>query len=169
MNIIPPDLIKVQKLVYEPHGFFLKNIVLEQESQEYGACEFEMNGKRIKFRVAKITPTKIGQFVTFWKRMQNTGPIMPYDISDPFNFLLVSVRSAAHFGHFVFPKSVLYEQGLVSKNAQGGKRAMRVYPPWDVAKNSQAKKTQAWQNRYFFEIHENGQTDFDRIAQLFKT
>ena len=71
---IHSDLLAAQKLVYEPSGFSCKNLVLEAESQEYGACEFEMNNKQIKFRVAKITPTKIGQFVTFWKRI-GSGPI----------------------------------------------------------------------------------------------
>ncbi len=51
-------------------------IVQDNESQEYGASTFEMNNKIIKFRVAKITPTKVGQFVTFWKRIAD-GPITP--------------------------------------------------------------------------------------------
>lgn len=55
-------------------------------------------------------------------------------------------------GQFVFPKSVLHEKSLVSKEGHGGKQAMRVYPPWDVTENKQAQKTQAWQLLYFFEI-----------------
>jgi hypothetical protein len=37
---------------------------MEAESAEYGAYTFELNDLSVRFRVAKITPTKIGQFVT---------------------------------------------------------------------------------------------------------
>ena len=62
---------------------------------------------------------------------------------------------------------MLCERGVVSKNKEGGKRAMRVYPSWDRADNSQAKKTQAWQLLYFFEVNEN--VDFTRVQSLFNT
>jgi hypothetical protein len=45
-----------------------------------------------------------------------------------------------------------YEKGIVSKERAGGKGAMRIYPPWDVTDSAQAKKTQAWQLIYFFDI-----------------
>lgn len=43
---------------------------------------------------------------------------------------------------------------------------MRIYPPWDKAENSQAKKTQAWQLNYFIKFSEH---DFDvaRVRDLF--
>jgi hypothetical protein len=145
------DLLIAQKRVYEPLGLICKNLQQETESQEYSACSFELNGSVIKFRVAKITPTKIGQFVTFWKRI-GSGPIMPYDRADPFDFLVVSVRAVDNLGQFVFPKAVLYEEGLVSKDGKGGKRAMRVYPPWNITDSKQAKNTQSWQLKYFFQI-----------------
>jgi hypothetical protein len=149
--IIPDDLLAAQKLVYEPNRFIIKNLVIEKESHEYGGSSFEMNEKTIKFRTAKITPTKTGQFVTFWKRI-GCGPIMPYDMSDSFDLLIISVRDAKHFGQFIFPKSVLLHKGLLSHDGKGGKRAMRVYPPWDKATSQQAKETQDWQVAYFFEV-----------------
>jgi hypothetical protein len=148
------DLLIIQKFVYEPCGFVCKNIVQESESQEYGAHEFDVNMLRIKFRVARITPTKIGQFVTFWKRNE-TGAIIPYDILDTVDLFVVSVRNRDNFGQFVFPKSLLYEKGFLSKEGKGGKRAMRVYPPWDITNNKQAHVTQTWQLHYFFEIEPN--------------
>ena len=57
-----------------------------------------------------------------------------------------------NFGVFIFPKFVLYEKGIISKDGKGGKRAMRIYPAWDIADNPQAKKSQAWQLKYFFDI-----------------
>lgn len=125
-----PDLLVAQKTVYEPSGFVCKHFVSEAESKEYGACEFEMNHKRIKFRTGKITPTKIGQFVTLWKRI-GTGPIQPFDMADPVDLFVVNVRSGDKLGQFVFPKTVLCEKGIVSKERKGGKRAMRIYPSWD--------------------------------------
>ncbi len=161
---IHPDLIEIQKLVYEPAGLVFKNLVKDTESQDYAACTFALDKKIIKFRVAKITPTKIGQFVTFYKR-SSSGPIEPYDLSDQFDLLVVSVRDGEKFGQFVFPKNVLYEKDILSKDGVGGKRAMRVYPPWDIVDNLQAKKTQAWQLKYFFEVSTNG-TNIGRIKTL---
>ncbi len=165
-KFIHPDLLAAQKLAYEPSGLAIGNLARETESKEYGAFVFEMNHRRIKFRVGKITPTKIGQFVTLWKRI-GSGPILPYDITDPIDFFVVSVRTPEHFGQFVFPKTVLYEKGIVSKEGKGGKRAIRVYPPWDITDSRQAKNTQAWQILYFFEINPNTCIDTSRIKKLF--
>jgi hypothetical protein len=49
--------------------------MLERESLEYAACSFKLNSMSVKFRVAKITPTKIGQFVTLWKRVSKGGSV----------------------------------------------------------------------------------------------
>ena len=70
---------------------------------------------------------------------------MPHDLEDPFDFFVVSVRHGKSFGQFVFPKAVLCEKGIVSKEGLGGKRAMRIYPPWDITESRQANKTQTWQ------------------------
>lgn len=163
-HTIHPDLIAAQKLVYECNGFTPKSLTIDAESQEYSACTFEMNNKIIKFRVAKITPTKIGQFATLWKRIKS-GPIMPYDITDPVDLFIVSVHSAEHLGQFVFPKDILWEKGFISKDGKGGKRAMRVYPPWNMPDSSLAKKTQAWQLLYFIGIKPH--LDNTRVRKLF--
>lgn len=162
---IHPDLLSAEDLIYKPSGLFVENLNIEEESKDYGAAEFTINHHPVKFRVGKITPTKIGQFVTFWKRL-GKGPILPYEFTDSFDFLVVSVRTENHFGQFVFPKAVLCEKGIVSCNEKEGKRAMRIYPPWDKADNTQAKKTQAWQLQYFINFSENT-FDFSRIRCLF--
>ena len=166
MDTLHQDLLAIKNLVYEPCGFKYSQPMMELESTEYGACTFELNGFAIRFRVAKITPTKIGQFVTLWKRIGN-GPIQPYDISDPVDFFIVSTRKDDSFGQFVFPKSVLYAQGVLSAQGKSGKRAIRVYPPWDKTLNQQAQKTQQWQIKYFLDIPSNGAIDIVRAQMLY--
>jgi hypothetical protein len=167
-HTIHHDLLATRDLVYNPCGFTCSQPLKEAESAEYGAYEFDVNGLSVRFRVAKITPTKIGQFVTLWKRIGN-GPIQPYDMSDPVDFFIVSTRKDDLFGQFVFPKAVLCQQGVISKNGKGGKRAIRVYPPWDKAINQQAKKTQAWQLAYFLEIPLNKPINCTRAQLLYST
>src|SRR5207302_11114262 len=101
-----------------------------------------------------------------WKRI-GKGPIMPYDMADDFDFFVVAVRNKDRFGQFVFPKSVLCEKGVISQDGKGGKRAMRVYPAWDIADNSQAKKTQSWQLNYFIEVKTDDSVDNLIIEKLF--
>ena len=163
-NIFHPDLLTAQKLAYEPIGFIWSNLTQEAESQDYGAYTFKMNNQHITFRVAKVTPTKIGQFVTLWKRI-GCGPIMPYDIADTVDLFVVSVRDKENLGQFVFPKNLLHEKGFVAKNGSGGKRAMRVYPPWNIPDSPQATKTQTWQLAYFAEIQPA--TDTAKLQKLY--
>jgi len=139
---------------------------MEPESAEYGAYTFKLNDFLIRFRVAKITPTKIGQFVTLWKRVGN-GSTQPYDISDLVDFFIISTRKEKHFGQFIFPKSVLCEQGVFSIKGKGGKRGIRVYPPWDKTLSRQAQKTQEWQIRYFLEIPQDKKIDCARAQELY--
>ena len=126
-----------------------ENLLFEKESKDYNAAQFRVNNHRILFRTAKITPKKIGQFVTLWKR-SNNGPIQPFDMTDPFDFIVVEIISDRGKGYFIFPKNILCEKAIFSTNNKEGKRAMRVYAPWDKTDNAQAKKTQAWQIKYFF-------------------
>jgi hypothetical protein len=166
LHDVHSDLIAAKGLAYEPSGLTCTNLMKEAESEEYGAFVFEMNGQRIKFRVGKITPTKVGQFVTLWKRIGD-GVILPHDLADPIDLFVISVRKADHFGQFVFPKAILFEKGILSHEGKEGKRAMRIYPPWDIVSSMQAKKTQAWQVKYFFEIPSNGSIQIQAIQRLF--
>lgn len=165
-NTIHHDLLTTKALVYNPCKFKCSPPIAETESTEYGAYEFNLNSFNIRFRIAKITPTKTGQFVTLWKRT-GKGPIQPYDSSDPVDFFIISVRNAKYFGQFVFPKSILCEENIFSKNGKGGKRAIRVYPPWDKTMSKQAKKTQEWQMKYFLEISEDHSINCERVKLLY--
>lgn len=95
------------------------------EAVEYSGCEYCLKDLRYIQRTAKITPKKIGQFVTLWKRNEN-GITVPFDIKDNFDI-------------------------SDCVKAYDGKRGFRVYPKWDIPTNKQAIETQKWQLDYFTE------------------
>jgi hypothetical protein len=150
---------------YNAHNFSYTIPVKEEESSEYNAHVFELNGRQVKYRKSKITPTKAGQFVTLWKRNKK-GIIEPFEFSDPIDLFIISVRTENSFGQFIFSKSVLCEQGIVSTSVKEGKRAMRVYPPWDVTTSKQAQKTQLWQKEFFIEMNDVKKLDRERLKSM---
>lgn len=163
---IPNDLLIARNLIYEPCGFIIEQIQAEPESAEYNAYSFTINSRVIKFRSAKITPTKVGQFVTIWKRTES-GPIAPFDMTDNFDLVVISCRKEENLGQFVFPKSVLADKRIISSKGKEGKRGFRVYPPWDEALNTQAKKSKAWQLKYFLKIPSSPLQDLDLAKGLY--
>lgn len=155
---------QIKTEIYDKCSFEISHFKLEPESRGYDACRFELDGRKIICRNAKTTPKKVGQFVTFWKR-NNNGSIEPFDENDQIDFYVVNVRTENQFGQFVFPKSVLISKGIISSGKKEGKRAFRVYPSWDIAKNKQAERTQNWQLNYFYEIGK--MTDFKKVDDLY--
>ncbi|AXT54500.1 MepB family protein [Aquimarina sp. AD1] len=158
------NLSQIKKKVYDRCSLKILDYVKESESQEYSACRFKLNGQNVLSRTAKVTPKKVGQFVTFWKRKEN-GPIEPYDKSDQIDFYIVNVSKKNKLGQFVFPKSLLIKKGIISTEIKEGKRAFRVYPKWDITKSKQAQQTQKWQLNYFYEI--NDKIDFESVLKLY--
>ncbi|MGW7080138.1 MepB family protein [Streptomyces sp. NPDC054866] len=167
------DLSEAKALVYDPCGFTCSQPVPEAEGAEYAAHEFTLDGRSVRFRAAKTTPTKVGQFVTFWKRSQE-GPIQPFDAADPVDLLVVSTRDHDHFGQFVFPVDALREHGVVSEDGAGGKRAFRVYAPWVTTTNRRAGSAQAWQVDFFLHLDhvdhldQSGPADLARAQELYR-
>ncbi len=159
---INEQLSLIRKLI--PEEFQFSNPEFEQESRAYLACRFKINSQIVICRKAKITPTKVGQFVTVWKRTLK-GPIAPFHIDDNFNLVIILVEKDNEYGQFVFPKSLLVNEGIVSNKLKEGKRGFRVYPPWDKAKNKQAIKSQEWQLKYFLSI-KNNTINLDRAKEL---
>ena len=82
------ELELIDNFVFKMCGLEVSNIKAEAESQEYCAHDFQLDGQNVKFRKAKITPTKIGQFVTIWKRNKK-GISESFDISDKFQFYII--------------------------------------------------------------------------------
>ncbi|SFS38273.1 MepB family protein [Lutibacter maritimus] len=159
------NLNQIKTAIYDKCAFEISEFKFETESSAYNACQYKLNAQHIISRNAKITPKKVGQFVTFWKRNAN-GLIEPFEETDLFDFYIVNVRTKNRFGQFVFPKSTLIKKGIISTVKREGKRAFRVYPNWDVVKNKQAEQTQKWQLNYFYEI--NASTNFEEVLKLHK-
>ncbi|WP_026705071.1 MepB family protein [Flavobacterium soli] len=161
------DLKWIQQLVYDKCGLQLTHLQ-QNENPAYGACSFQLDGQVIEHRMSKITPTKTGQFVTVWKRNEK-GITAPFDASDPLDFIIITSKTEDKIGQFIFPKAVLVSKGILSQNGKGGKRGIRVYPPWDTTTNKQAMATQSWQIQYFVNIEEGNTTGLSLMKQLFKS
>ncbi len=151
--------------IFRNCGLTVSEFKTEPESQEYNACQFQIDGRIVISRTAKITPKKTGQFVTFWNR-NAAGITQPYAEKDNFHFYVVNLKKKNRLGQFVFPKSILIAKHIISTEKKDGKRGFRVYPIWDTPTSKQAQKTQQWQLDYFFELQKV--EDLERIKKMYK-
>lgn len=165
-NSFPDDLLAAKNLIYDVAAMACSRPVPEVENAGYGAHEFTVADRAIRFRVARTTPKKQGQFVTLWTRTAH-GPIAPFDMTDDVDLYVISVRDERGFGQFVFPREVLGAYGVLSTNSVGGKRGFRVYPPWVSVHSRQATLTRAWQIEYFLEVPADGAVDTATARKLY--
>jgi len=135
---------------FSPYGLAHTLLLTHPEGQDYGACRIMLNGRVAEFRIGKATPKKLGFFATLWHRSQE-GLTIPFDLNDKVELFIISAAMGLEFGLFVFPKIVLFQQGYVSKHGIGGKRAMRIYPSWEINLNATAHKTKKWQAPHFID------------------
>jgi hypothetical protein len=125
---------------------------LHPEASDYEGCEYHFNKQKIYQRTAKITPTKIGQFVTLWKRNKE-NITEPINDSSDLKFVIIICIFKGKSGRFLFPRKTLIDKKIMSsvEYKSKGKRGFRVYPTWDKPTSKQAIATQAWQVEYFEE------------------
>ncbi|MCG9792915.1 MepB family protein [Flavobacterium algicola] len=155
----------IKDLLFKSIGLELSHVVAESESKAYSAHSFELGNFTVKFRTAKITPTKTGQFVTLWKR-NVSGITAAYELSDKFDYCLIATREGSNFGVFIFPKTVLHHNKILSDDFRDGKRGFRIYPPWSTITNNQAQKTQLWQSHFFISLPHDNRIDTDKLNKL---
>ena len=160
------ELNTLKEKAFDPLLLLCSEFMAEPESQEYKAVGFALNQKTVQYRCAKVTPTKIGQFVTLWKRDGVGEEIRPYHVSDNLDLAIIAANQGNRQGYFIFPHFVLKKQGIVQDN-KPGKRGFRVYPIWDKPTSKQALKTQAWQLEYFFELSVDCELNLESIKPLF--
>lgn len=142
------ELYRIEKLLSGTALSQISNRDEDAESKEYFGYNFDAGNLKFKFRKAKITPKKVGQFVTLWKRNPN-GETEPFDETDTIDFYIIVTEENENFGFFLFPKAELIKRHILSTKIKEGKRGFRVYPKWTKTENKQAEKTQIWQTNYF--------------------
>lgn len=157
----------MQETVFAPLGLSITSIEADQEAEEYSGYNFLLNTLSVKYRKAKITPKKVGQFVTLWKRGTD-GQTLPFCYDDPFDGYILAVRQNNQLGVFIFPKKVLHEKHILSSAQQAGKRGFRLYPAWDTPLSRQAVSSQTWQCQYFYDITHMDDALLEKISAHLK-
>ncbi|PDX97106.1 mep operon protein MepB [Bacillus pseudomycoides] len=141
MNNFNNTIRNLDNIVYKPNNLMITNLKEEKQNSEYARGIFQLNNKTIRFRVSKITPNKIGQFVSFWEKNENMqNQAFSYD-SAP-DLLVITCIDENKLGQFIFPKEILLKEKILKTQSQKGKMAMRIYPIWDNPVSDQAKKSQ---------------------------
>ncbi|WP_051743516.1 MepB family protein [Vibrio nigripulchritudo] len=146
----------------------VSHVLMDKESEEYGALQFNLGQKTCLFRQAKTTPKKVGQFVTIWKREHEGAEIAPFEEEDDVDFVVVAVHDLQHQGFFIFSKDMLVKKRVFTAGQKEGKRAIRVYAPWVTPTVKQAISTQKWQLTQFVSANSDTPQHRHRINTLFK-
>lgn len=72
MHSFHASLSYVDRTIFAPNHLIVTRVKEERQNSDYAAGRFKLSTgldtKTVRFRVAKQTPTKIGQFVTFWEK-----------------------------------------------------------------------------------------------------
>ena len=157
----------VNKMIYEPNNLTVKSTQEEKQNSKYGAGTFRLSSKTVRFRVANITPTKVGQFVSFWEKDEdNKNQPFLYEEA-PDLFVITTFKDDGEFGQFIFPKEVLFKQDILRSSSTKGKMAIRIYSIWDKPTSKQAVKTQKWQLPYFVDMSNPSKLPIDKMMELY--
>lgn len=161
---LPHELYVLVDSWFLPLSYPVENVEKEIAGSEYHAYRFKLNGQNILYRYAKVTPKRVGHFVTLWQRPTLDSKIRPFDKNDKINWVMIFVHDGYHYGMFLFDVGTLVKRGIFSNNLQGGKRAIRVYAPWITPTSKQAIKTQSWQLQHFIDADDNNALEkFNKI------
>ena len=159
------ELNRVENLLFEQISLKISNVIEDEESQDYFGYNFQTNKLNFKFRKAKITPKKVGQFVTLWKR-NSQNITEPFNELDNFDFYIIVTEENEKYGLFLFPKNELRKRQILTTTSKGGKRGFRVYPSWTKTENKQAERTQSWQTKYFLDFTKEDSINIKRINSV---
>ncbi|WP_454881613.1 MepB family protein [Sphingobacterium detergens] len=146
-------MIKELKQLGEILSKTITNLTEDEECAGYFGFNFQLDERNIKFRKAKITPTKVGQFVTLWKR-DAQGQTTAFTADDAIDYYIIATEQQQNAGLFVFPKQVLIDRQILTTAQKEGKRGFRVYPDWSITQNKQATHSKNWQGQYFIDLRD---------------
>lgn len=107
------QLKKFENILFKICRQKISNIYQDNKSEEYCGYNFTIDKSNIKFRKAKITPKKTGQFVTLWKRNSN-NETEPFNENDNFDFYIIVTEDGKKSGFLIFPKHILIEKKILS-------------------------------------------------------
>lgn len=138
------ELKHLNSILVEALGLGISNVCSDKESGEYHGSSLRLGHLKVKYRKAKNTPKKTGQFVALWKR-SISGNTEPFSVDDDFDLYIIESQNAENHGCFVFPKALLAERQILSVNGKEGKRGFRLYTQWDFPQSNQAKSSKSWQ------------------------
>ncbi|PID05517.1 MULTISPECIES: MepB family protein [unclassified Sporosarcina] len=159
----------INQIMYKPNNLLVDSVHEEKQNAKYGAGTFQISSRTVRFRVANITPSKVGQFVAFWEKDENNKN-QPYSYEEaPDLFVITTFKSAHEFGQFIFPKEVMFEQNMLRSSSTKGKMAIRVYPSWDSPTSKQAMNTQQWQLPYFIDMRNVHTGTEDKLMELYSS
>ena len=162
MNDFYTALNYVNKMIYEPNDLTVKSVQEEKQNSKYGAGTFRLSSRTVRFRVANITPTKVGQFAAFWEKDENNKN-QPFTYEEAPDLLVITTfKDDSEFGQFIFPKEILFKQNILRSSSTKGKMAIRVYSSWDKPTSKQAMKTQKWQLTYFVDMSDPSKLSIDK-------
>ncbi|MHA0858080.1 MepB family protein [Paenibacillus sp. CMAA1364] len=166
MNEFYKALTYVNENFYKPSNLKIENIQEEIQNEKYGAGIFRINSKTVRFRVARITPKKKGQFIACWEKDSDNNN-QAYSYENTTDLLVVNTFGSNHdVGQFIFPKEILLKHNILKTDTSKGKMALRVYPSWDTLSSKQAIATQSWQSPYFINLnHPSSLQEFDKYFQ----
>ncbi len=136
----------------------------ENHNYEYEGISFSIADNTYRSRLAKLTPSKKGYFVVFWKK-NDTNKNQAYSYDESPEKIIISVIDNELQGQFIFPKSILLKQEVLRTGNSKGKMAIRVYPSWVNELNQSAIKTQEWQREYFIDL--SNEVDNNRLTKLY--
>lgn len=157
----------IDEILFEALGLKVSNISYEKEAGDYCGFNFQLGKLNMKFRRAKITPKKTGQFVALWKR-SSIGKTEPFGFEDHFDFYIIGIGNGNNSGCFVFPGTILAEQNILSVNGREGKRGFRTYSKWDMPENKQARQTQSWQILYFIDLIKDRTLSIQKLQEIIR-
>ncbi len=160
-------ILKEANHIYKNLSFKITEFKSDLEGQDYEAGYFNINSKRVISRRAKLTPKKIGQFVTLWMRNVE-NQTCPFSVDQYFDMVVINVVNGDLCGQFVFPKDLLENKRIVSSERSAGKRGFRLYAPWDQPESKQAISSKKWQTKYFLDFMLDKKTLMRKAAELYQ-
>lgn len=104
------ELEQLQNSIFSKLNLIISRLQPDSECEEYFGHSFQLNQFSIKFRKAKITPKKIGQFVTLWKRNPESKQTEPFTSEDLLIFTLSSVIKVINPDSSFSPNKFLFRK-----------------------------------------------------------